>query len=353
VNLGSDGWKRNAAIARLEAVMGQARLAKPNTESEPMDAPRACLGMQRPRRNLIRRCMRRGLIAIVASLTASDVIFAQPLPCRYDVSDIIQAPSCGITGPPATSATAISPNGRYVAGYHAHCATSDEEAFVYDRQTREFRTLPRPAGVYSSRANDVSDAGVAVGGYWKTDAGRRGFIYDFPSATYVAELQPLPGGAWCVINAINSNGVVCGFRSIGSKGDPVNPFTAFIWDGANYTDIGVLNGPNSSALDISEDCVVVGWTGGNIGTVGTRAFIWRQSNATVLPPVPGGLTSTAEAVASQRRSARSPMPPGLLISESSPVSRALFRAVSRTILRLDYAVSLRTPTVPLFGMPAS
>jgi uncharacterized membrane protein len=221
-------------------------------------------------------------------------------PCRFEVADIIQAPTCGITGPPATIATAISPNGRYVAGYHAQCATSDDEAFIYDRQTREFRTLPRPQGVSSSRAYDVNNSGLAVGGYWAT-TGLHGFVYDIPSASYVAELRAPGTGYWCEAHAINSKGQICGYRSLDDGGDPVNPLNAFVWEAGKYTDIGVLNGPNSSALDIGEDGTVVGWTGAGLGTVGTHPFIWRSSNVDVLALAPGSLGSAAVAIAEDGR----------------------------------------------------
>jgi hypothetical protein len=125
---------------------------------------------------------------------------------------------------------------------------------------------------------------------------RRGYVYDIPSGQYLHELLPLPGGAWCSVTAINSKGVVCGFRSIGSKGDPVNPFTAFIWEAGNYTDLGVMNGPNSSAEDIAEDGTVVGWTGFGEAVAGTRGFVYRGKRPTILPAVDGGTSSSLVAV---------------------------------------------------------
>src|SRR5262245_61987599 len=111
-------------------------------------------------RRLLRTCAVRvsrmcAIAAMAMSGVAAPSAFAQAPPCRYEVADIIEAPPCGITGPPATQANAISPNGRYVAGTYAQCGSSDDEAFIYDRQTREFRTLPRPTGMVSMWANDV------------------------------------------------------------------------------------------------------------------------------------------------------------------------------------------------------
>ena len=55
-----------------------------------------------------------------------------------------------------------------------------------------------------------------------------------------------------------------------------------------------MNGPYSSARDISERSHVVGWTG-NGGSI-NEAFLWQDGKLTLLGPVPGGFTSDAYAV---------------------------------------------------------
>jgi uncharacterized membrane protein len=159
--------------------------------------------------------------------------------------------------------------------------------------------LPLPPGALSFTATDLNDVGQVVGHGWQPPGGGlRGYIYDLNTGEWT-ELPPLnPPEGWSGANAITNDGRVCGFRSIGSKGDPVNPFQAFMWSvDAGFGDLGVMNGPNSSALDISEDGTVVGWTGANIATIETRGFVHADGLTAVLPPVPGGMSSASCAVA--------------------------------------------------------
>jgi uncharacterized membrane protein len=282
--------------------MGQTRLANPNTRNEHMGIPRAHMVVPRPRFHIAPRW----LLAIIALPTTSGVVVAQPLPCRYEIQDVIQAPDAGPGFPSPTNAVAISPNGRYVVGSFNPGAIGFDRAFAYDTATRQFIVLPLPAGGFQSYCNDVNDAGLAVGSYWLTTgtAVQRGYVYDIPGGQYLHELLPLPGAAWCAANAINSNGIVCGFRSIGSKGDPVNPLSAFLWSERDgFTDLGTMNGPNSSAEDIAEDGTVVGWTGAGEATTGTRGFVHRGKHPTILPPVDGGTTSSLSAVNGKGESA--------------------------------------------------
>jgi uncharacterized membrane protein len=241
-----------------------------------------------------------GIAAIALMLVGAPVAFAQPLPCRYEVAHIIQAPPGAFGFPSPTSGVAISPNGRYVVGFFNPGAIGFDRAFAFDTLTEQFIVLPLPPNGFQSYAGDVTDAGLAVGSYWLTTgtAVQRGFVYDITAGQYLHELLPLPGGAWCAANAINSRNQVVGYRSIGSKGDPVNPFMAFIWSADDgFTDLGVMTGPNSSAEDIAEDATVVGWTGGNIVSLSARGFVWKAGKNAILPPVPGGLNSSARACA--------------------------------------------------------
>jgi hypothetical protein len=58
-----------------------------------------------------------------------------------------------------------------------------------------------------------------------------------------------------------------------------------------------MNGPNSSASDIADDGTVVGWTGPSDSNDAARAFIHTTTGTVVLPPVPNGTATRAEAVA--------------------------------------------------------
>jgi hypothetical protein len=207
------------------------------------------------------------------AVTAAAAVFipenhalAQPLPCRYKVTDVIQAPDAGPGFPSPTNALAISPNGRYVVGHFNPGAIGFDRAFAYDTATRQFIVLPLPAGGFQSYCNDVNDAGLAVGSYWLPTgtAVQRGYVYDILGGRYLHELLPLPGAAWCAASGINARNEVCGTRSIGSKTSTTNPQTAFKWSSiAGFTDLGVVDGHTTFGADIAEDgAVAVAVAGG-------------------------------------------------------------------------------------------
>ena len=212
--------------------------------------------------------MARKLVLVLAMAAAWLTSPAQAqVPCRYEVTHIIQGPSCGDGFLPTTVGMGISPNGQYVCGYY-QCIINTA-AFVYDTQTRQFITIPLGPGFYDAIANDVNDAGVVVGTGSRTNIGQRGFVYRLSSGQWT-ELLPLPEGIWSGANAINASGVVCGFRSIGPG---VNPQTAFIWtpqDG--FTDLGLINGQSTSASDINDGNAVAGTM---IVSNTQHPFLWK------------------------------------------------------------------------------
>jgi uncharacterized membrane protein len=208
----------------------------------------------------------------LCALAANAPAVAQ-LACSYEISHVIQAPAIPPGDSPDTTATAISPSGRYVCGYISIPGGSTR-AFAYDAQSRQFMVLPLPTGGVSSMAWDVNDAGLAVGSYWVTGgiAPQRGFVYSISAAQYIAELMPYPGASWCVANAINSKNEVCGFRSIGSKGDTMNPKTAFRWstESGFEDDLGLIDGHNTFGVDIAEDGAIAVEV-----ELGTPPHIWQ------------------------------------------------------------------------------
>jgi uncharacterized membrane protein len=232
------------------------------------------------------------LVTLLALQIVDNRATAQ-IPCGYTIEATIQVPACGLFGPAGTTPTGINRRGD-VCGHHHRC--DEEDAFVWTAEDGIY-TLPRPPGVVRSKAEDINDHRLVCGTYIRSGSGGdRGFIFDYNTRRYVAELEPLPGGAWCQLSAMNNAGAVCGTRSIGSPGDPVNPRTAFVWSSrTGYVDLGVMKGPNSCASDITDDGVVVGWTG-TVSSVseGNHAFV-RHSNSeiAILPFVPGGLSSAA------------------------------------------------------------
>jgi uncharacterized membrane protein len=84
---------------------------------------------------------------------------------------------------------------------------------------------------------------------------------------------------------------------VNDGGDPVNPWMAFIWDTqSGFTDFGLMEGPSSTGLAISEDGTVAGWTGVGNADAGDNAFVNAQGNTTVLPYIAGGTSSAAATV---------------------------------------------------------
>lgn len=107
----------------------------------------------------------------------------------------------------------------------------------------------------------------------------------------VSLLPPMFGGGSSA-RAINDAGQVAGSRSIWIDDEPYN---AFVWSPEDsFTDLGVMNGPNSTCTDINDLGDAVGWTGSYFTP--TEAFLWHDGRLTLLGPVPGGTSSSASAV---------------------------------------------------------
>jgi uncharacterized membrane protein len=183
----------------------------------------------------------------------------------------------------------ISPNGAYVCGYWSSCFANDR-AFVYKTATNERITLPLPAGTTASIAYDVNDSGLVCGMYGGS-IGTFGFIYDVNTGLYIAQLPAAYPNGICEALAINSSGVVCGYRHVDSFEE-----TAFIWSAeTGFIDIGVLIPPGAYAVDINDDGNVVGHAGG-LANPSQRGFIYQNGRTTVLPPIVGGVSSSVPSV---------------------------------------------------------
>jgi uncharacterized membrane protein len=216
------------------------------------------------------------------------------VPCSYTISHTIRAPLCQGIGYPVIGATGISPNGRYVCGYYFPCNVGNNRGFVFDTQSEQFVTLPHPAGVSSTLVEDVNDAGIAVG-QAGVPGGYRGFVFDVQTGEYTF-LEPLPGGAWAGALAMNNAQVVCGFRSIGSPSSPTFPQTAFLWSSTSgFQDLGILVEPGSAVWDINQCGAAVGRAGVFAG-LSERGFVHANGRTTMLPPIPGGVSSRVTAI---------------------------------------------------------
>ena len=155
--------------------------------------------------------MARKLVLVLAMAAAWLTSPAQAqVPCRYEVTHIIQGPSCGDGFLPTTVGMGISPNGQYVCGYY-QCIINTA-AFVYDTQTRQFITIPVPVSAFT-KAFDVNDAGVVVGTAGIA-SGNYGFIYNLHTGQVTHQLSGAINNVGASIAAINALGMVCGTRTI-------------------------------------------------------------------------------------------------------------------------------------------
>jgi len=230
-----------------------------------------------PLNDLTHHASRRNVLALIASAIALAALdTAAHAQCQYEVTAILDIGDCDI-GDSHTFGQGMNNNGD-VVGFYRLCAIGNERAFFWSQETG-FITLPHPDDVVRSWAYDISDNGIIVGQHEFTGIGRKGFAYDMATGEY-KHLDPLHDGVSAVnvssANAVNSNGVVAGMRIIGKPDDPQPlPYNAVIWrpfeKGSPVEDLGVMNGPNSWASDITNTSTdTVGSTGTLSQGVGYR-----------------------------------------------------------------------------------
>lgn len=222
---------------------------------------------------------------LAAGFVVSCNVVCGQIPCEYEVT-VIQAPLCPDFGWPPTKGTGINERGDVVGHYNA-CVIGPPTPFLWTRGNG-FVTLDLGPGVAAATPADISDNGIIVGTMTVDGLGFRGFVYQDGEVTM---LPTVTGQGWSWANAITSDGrYVVGGRSLT---DEVSPYNAYIWSAEDgFVDLGVMNGPNSFANDISDTRYVVGWTG---VTIEREAFSWFRNETRILGPVPGGTTSSLNA----------------------------------------------------------
>jgi hypothetical protein len=237
------------------------------------------------------------VVAALAMMAVGPVELALgQIPCRYELVATIQGPNCAFTGPAYLQPMAISPNGLYVTGWYQQCAVTADEAFLWIGPPPGVRvTITRPPGIESAKGYDVNDDGVVTGMCYQSGA-MRGFVYKRQSNQWITLSPSQPNGE-VQPSAINNAGTVVGYRSIRNN---TVPREAFLWnESTGFEGLGVMIGPSSGAGDISEDGIVVGWTGANHADINqstTRGFVHQNGVTTILGPVPGGTSSEARGV---------------------------------------------------------
>jgi uncharacterized membrane protein len=272
-------------------------MGTPGMKGSQMNAPRQT-GKGCPRCALMVASFAFAILSI-PPLGDRAAVFGQ---CKYELTAIISAPPCKTSNSP-TFARGLNIHG-HVTGYYRPCAIGNDRAFFWSQETG-FVTLPTPPGVFRAWAYAISDTGFIVGQHDVTGVGSKGFIYDMNknNGEYIY-LEPVHEGVvvqnLSSANAVNSEGVVAGMRVCTEPGVTPARYNAVIWrpleKGAPVQDLGVVDGPNSSALGIlnHEEPVAVGWDGFSVPT--TIAYIWKDGEAISLGPVPGADSSHAVAV---------------------------------------------------------
>jgi probable HAF family extracellular repeat protein len=182
-----------------------------------------------------------------------------------------------------------------------------------------------PVGSFSPQANDINDAGQAVGSFvMNGPAGPRAFMWQDGLITLLSDL---PSGA----AGISPNGRIVGTAKIppstfyegvifenggvtplGFQGTSaaaindhrqvvgtINHGMPFLWDNGVLTELGTLGGPCGSAADINNLAQVVGTACTATGTAlgpSAHAFLWQGGVMTDLGVFPGHVDSGAAAI---------------------------------------------------------
>ena len=237
-----------------------------------------------------RRLVLPGVTALASLFALAGDTQAQ---CQYDVT-ILQFPiDCEFGLPVITSGLSLNEHGAVVGRYQ--CPTSKySQGFLWTAEGG-FVGLDPPPGVIEVIPTDINHQGVICGTMIVADVGFRGFVYDHGAWTMLPPVVDMLG-TWSSAAAINDDGIVVGQRSIT---DSLNPQNAYVWSAdEGFTDLGVMNGPNSAANDINQAAVVTGWTG-LFAAPGDEAFIWQAGELTLLGPIPGGCRSQGNAISEQ------------------------------------------------------
>jgi len=208
--------------------------------------------------------------------------------CQYEVT-VIEGPRSAGLGQASLYGLGLNEQG-HVVGYFHYTAGWDRP-FLWTKETGLIE-LPLPPNSYEATAEDINDAGQIVGTMTHNQLGIRGFIYE--NGQYTILPPVIPDAGWSTALAINNHAQVVGYRSIGDGG---NPYNAYIWSSEDgFTDLGLMD-PFSAAVDISDQGVVLGWTG--LGGW-AEAFLWEDGHSCILGPIPGGVTSTPGGVNARR-----------------------------------------------------
>ena len=232
------------------------------------------------------------LTAALCALVASASTASAQIPCEYDVQIIASPNDCGGFGTVNTYGLGLNEHGD-VVGYYRCPLWNHTEAFLWTAE-EGFVTLDRPAGVSSAIAVDINDNGVICGTVFVSGLDNRGFVYEDGEWTILPPVVDVPG-ARCSANAINNAGSVVGQRGLTEN---INPQNAYIWSArSGFADLGLVEGPNSGAFDISQGGLIGGWTGTAFFEDDSTGVLWENERPVEIGSIPGGFATSVRAVA--------------------------------------------------------
>ncbi len=224
------------------------------------------------------------IVALTATIGLPRPLIGQ---CQYEVVQLDYPITCGL-GSVITRGVGLNNQGAVVGSYQ--CATwKHTEAFLWTPEGG-FVTIPRPSGVCSAGAADISDSGVIVGTSAPICSPERGFVYE--DGLWTTLLPAIPSAATrSTAAAVNETSAVVGERSVA---DTSTPYTAYSWTAKNgFNDLGTTYGPYASARDVNNSGQIVGSVGAFLDD---EAFIWDSEGILFLGSIPNGFSSTAIAI---------------------------------------------------------
>ena len=232
---------------------------------------------------------RRSLLAFPASvlgaLQPSIVTAPAHGQCMYDV--LVIEPECGSAGVFWTQANALNDLAHGV-GVVA-CGFGDTAvSFFWDGV--DLGPIQFPWPIVGASANDLTNEGAIVGSV-DTQTGPPSAEAFLHLGNRVITLGIPEGGSYSHGHAINSMGV-----AVGRWGNPVTGpgVSAFVWADGVMTDLGpLLSQESSRAEDINAAGAIVGRIGGSSDA---QAFLIDAGGVTILPDIPGGISSEASAL---------------------------------------------------------
>jgi probable HAF family extracellular repeat protein len=189
--------------------------------------------------------------------------------CRYDVT-VIEADDCDKRQSVITAGRAMNEHGDVVGA--STCGAGFGRPFLWTPEDGFIR-LPLPPGEVLAEATGINNSRQII-----LYGERSGWLWE--DGVYTA-LRAIPPCTWVRPKDINDDGIVVGERDIDGCDQ-----SAFIWSAeSGFHDLGVMNGPASSATAINRLGDTVGWTGG--ATQEKQAFLWSGGRLVLLPFVPG------------------------------------------------------------------